>query len=288
MRRLLPCALVLACALLAAPTAPAADVTSPYRGLGAWISLYGKGWADPTGAVTALADRGVGTLYLETGRSTSAAAIERPSQTAEFVDAAHAEGMQVVAWYYPTFRNWRLDAQRTIATASWRTATGGRFDGVAPDIEDPAVRNASLRTRRLKLFTNAIMRAVPRYAWGAITYPPIGLDLNPAAWPSFPWTFVAQRYVAILPMAYWRYRTRTAAGAAWYAAGNVFALRYLTGREDLVVHMIGSGGTTGAEAYAFAQASVDAGAEGVSLYPADSLTTGEWGGLLRALPPSAA
>jgi hypothetical protein len=263
------------------------DPLAPYRGMGAWISLYSKGWNDPAGAVRSLAARKVTTLYLETGRSTSPGAIERPAPTMQFIQEAHAAGMSIVAWYYPTFVKWSVDAQRTLQTALFRTPDGQAFDGVAPDIEDPAVKSASLRTARLIAYTNRLHAELPAYQWGAITYPPIGLDLNPGAWRGFPWAFVANRYVTILPMAYWRYRTRTAAGAAWYAAGNLAALRVLTGRSDVAVHMIGSGGTTAAEAYAFAQASSEGGAIGVSLYPADRLGGGEWSALLRAQPSSA-
>ncbi len=74
---------------------------------------------------------------------------------------------------------------------------------------------------------------------GAITYPPVALDLNTKVWPTFPWGQVAQLSDAILPMAYWRYDTHTPVGAAWYTAGNLIALRILTGEPNLVVHIVG-------------------------------------------------
>jgi hypothetical protein len=280
---------VLAAATLAAP-AQARGLglvdPAPYRGIGAWVSLYGTEWRNPGAAVSTFAARGATTLYLETGRSTSAAPIDRPVQTAQFVEAAHAVGMKIVAWYYPTFARWSVDAARTLATARFRTPDGDTFDGVAPDIEDPTVRSGALRSARLVAYTNRITSALPNYAWGAITYPPIGLDLNPRAWPAFPWRFVAHRYSAILLMAYWRARTHTPAGAAWYAAGNVAALRVLTGVPDVNVHLIGSGGTTGGEALAFATAALAAGSIGISLYPADQLSLAEWNAMTSVEPSS--
>ena len=276
LRRLTAILLVVAAAAVGAARAQARVPAAPYGGLGAWISLYTPEWRNPSGAVGALAARGISTIYLETGRSTSPAAFERPAPTAAFLDAAHAAGLAVVAWYYPTFVDWRRDVARALATARFRTVTGQSFDGVAVDIEDPAVRNVSTRNARLLAFTRAITSSLPDEPWGAITYPPIGLDLNPRAWPRFPWVHVASSYSAILPMAYWRNRTRTAAGAAWYAAGNLAALRVLTGRADLAVHLIGSGGTTAAEALAFATASVNGGASGFSLYPASRIDTPSW------------
>jgi hypothetical protein len=286
-RHLCRCAASSLLALLALPgLARAAGDATPYQGIGTWISLYSKTWALPDAAVQASALRGVTTIYLETGRSTSAAPIERPTQTAAFIDAAHAAGLRIVAWYYPTFVRWSVDADRMVATASFRTPDGQGFDAVAADIEDATVRSGVLRNARFTAFTNRIVRALPDESWGAITYPPIGLDLNPHAWPAFPWAFVSQRYTAILPMAYWRSRTHTAAGAAWYAAGNIAALKVLTRDPNVLVHMIGSGGTTPAEATAFASASLAAGAIGVSLYPYDRTGAGEASALLRAVSQS--
>ncbi len=282
MKRLLPGTLAVAALCSLAVLAPAggalgaSDPAAPYRGLGAWISLYGHEWRSPAAAVDALAAKGVQTLYLETGRSTSASAIERPAQTAEFVDEAHAQGMSIVAWYYPTFVRWSVDAARTLTTARYRTPSGQGFDGVAPDIEDPSVRSVSLRTQRLLAYSGRITRSLPGYSWGAIVYPPIGLDLSPHAWPNFPWRAIGHEYAAILPMAYWRARVHTPSGADWYAAGNMAAIHLLTGSPDVVVHLIGSGGTTPGEAYGFVQGAIEGGAAGLSLYPAASLSPGVW------------
>jgi hypothetical protein len=290
-KRLLAGTLAAAALVLLAVLAPAggavgaSDPAAPYRGLGAWISLYGHEWASPRSAVDALAAKGVQTLYLETGRSSSPAAIERPAQTAEFVDEAHAQGMNIVAWYYPTFVRWSVDAARTLTTARYRTPSGNGFDGVAPDIEDPSVHRIGLRNQRLLAYSGRITRALPGYSWGAIVYPPIGLDLSPHAWPLFPWRPIAHDYAAILPMAYWRARTHTPAGADWYAAGNLAALHLLTGSSDVVVHIIGSGGTTPGEAYGFVQGAIEGGAAGLSLYPAGSLSPGVWKVLEASLGP---
>jgi hypothetical protein len=275
-------------AAVSASPSRAVDPAAPYRGLGAWVSLFGHEWSNPAAAVRALAARRVRTLYLEIGRSNTPAAIARPVATALFLDTAHRYGMKVVAWYYPTFRNVGLDIARTLTTARYHTPAGQRFDGVAADIEDPAVRSPTRRNARTIQYSQAISAAIRGYPWGAITYPPVALDLNPSAWPNFPWATIARDYVAFLPMAYWRTRTHTAAGAAWYAAGNLAALRVLTGRANLVVHMIGSGGTSTAEAFAFSAASISGGAAGISLYPAYLVSPASWSALALGqdtLPP---
>jgi hypothetical protein len=286
-RGLVAAPLVLAALLVALGTqrtpAHASLDSDPYSGLGAWVSLFTPEWADPQAAIAALSENGVRTLYIETGRSNTRAAIARPQQTAEFVADAHAVGMQVVAWYYPTFVLTQLDIARTLQTARFRTPDGQGFDGVAIDIEDASVRNVARRNARLLAYTRAITQAIPDEAWGAITYPPVGLDLSPHAWPGFPWAAVGRAYSAILPMAYWRPRFHTPASAAWYAAGNLAALSVLTGRDDLEVHLVGSAGGGAAQDAAFVKAALAGGAQGLSLFPAAQVTPAEWAAIGHAL-----
>jgi hypothetical protein len=77
-------------------------------------------------------------------------------------------------------------------------------------------------------------------------------------------------------MAYWRYDTHAPVGAAWYTAGNLVALRFLTGRPNLVVHIVGLAPASTAEIAAFAHQAGANGAAGVSLFPAQSVTGDQW------------
>ncbi len=216
------------------------------------------------------------TLYLETGRSNSTGALAKPDETGAFLDAAHAAGLDVVAWYYPTFRRPDLDIARLLATARFESPTGGTFDGVGIDIEDESVKIITRRNTRLLSVMRRVRAAVPAMPIGAITYPPVALDLNTKVWPTFPWVQVARLSDAILPMAYWRYDTHAPVGAAWYTAGNLVALRFLTGRPNLVVHIVGLVPASPAEVAAFAHQAGVNGAAGVSLYPAQSVSSAEW------------
>ena len=101
------------------------DRAAPFRGTGAWVSLFTKEWSDPQAAAQSFAAHGVKTLYLETGRSNSIGAIAKPDETGAFLDAAHAAGLDVVAWYYPTLRRPDLDIARLIATARFVSPSGG-------------------------------------------------------------------------------------------------------------------------------------------------------------------
>jgi hypothetical protein len=270
---------VLAIALTAQAAPARADVVdraAPFRGTGAWVSLFTNEWSNPVVASQAFAAAGVKTVYLETGRSNSTGALAKPDETGAFLDAAHAAGLDVVAWYYPTLRRPDLDIARLLTTARFESPSGGTFDGLGIDIEDQTVKIITRRNIRLLSVLRRVRSAIPAMPIGAITYPPVALDLNTKVWPTFPWAQVARLSDAILPMAYWRYDTHAPVGAAWYTAGNMVALHFLTGRPDLVVHIVGLAPASLAAVSAFAhQASVD-GAAGISLFPAQSVTSGEW------------
>jgi hypothetical protein len=252
------------------------DRSAPFRGTGAWVSLFTNEWNDPVGSSQFFAAHGVTTLYLETGRSNSTGALAKPVQTGAFLDAAHAAGLKVVAWYYPTLRQPDLDIARLLATARYVSPGGGTFDGIGIDIEDQTVKIITRRNIRLLSLMRRVRAAVPAMPIGAITYPPVALDLNTKVWPEFPWGQVAKLSDAILPMAYWRYDTKTPVGAAWYTAGNLVALRLLTGDPDLVVQIVGLAPASAAEVAAFAHEAGAGGAAGLSLYPAQSVTGPEW------------
>src|SRR5437016_473623 len=88
---------------------------SPFAGLGTWIDIYSAEWADPEAAVTAMAQHGVRTLYLETGNYSHSAEVFKPDEAGRFIDAAHAAGLKVVAWYLPSFLNVMIDAHKALA-----------------------------------------------------------------------------------------------------------------------------------------------------------------------------
>ena len=118
---------------------------------------------------------GVRTLYLQTGNYSQRADLVRPSALGRFVDAAHAAGLRVVAWYLPSFLYPAQDTRRALAAIRFRSPTGQRFDAFALDIEASLVRHVPLRNQRL-LRLSAQLRAAtgPGYALGAIIPSPVG------------------------------------------------------------------------------------------------------------------
>ena len=110
---------------------------------------------------------------------------------------------------------------------------------------------------------------------GAITYPPLVMDLNPSAWNAFPWSAVGAQANIVLPMGYWSARTDCSTNpqhcAYGYTVGNINEARTRT--SGLPVHIIGgiANQVSSQEVSDFIRGAHDAKAYGASLY--DYLTT---------------
>ena len=175
-----------------------------YAGLGTWLDIYATAsWAEPKRSVAAMARDGVRTLYLQTGNYSQRVDLLHPRALGRFLDAAHAAGLRVVAWYLPSFADPAQDERRALAAIRFRSASGQRFDSFALDIEASLVKPIWLRTQRLlRLSARLRTDAGPHYALGAITPGPVGLRRHPHYWPRFPYRALARVYDAFLPMAY--------------------------------------------------------------------------------------
>jgi hypothetical protein len=288
--------LLLAAAVLsAALVAPAsgrsvsARQRAAYAGLGTWLDIYATPyWVSPQRQVAAMAREGVRTLYLQTGNYEQHVDLVRRRALGSFIDAAHAVGMRVVAWYLPSFLYPAQDARRALAAIRFRTARGGRFDSFALDIEASLVRSVPLRSRRL-LHLSARLRAAvgPRYPLGAIIPSPVGIRRQPTYWPRFPYRSLARYYDVFLPMAY-----ATDAGVRGiratraYNTADVHIIRARTGKPHVPIHLIGglanSMGTR--EIAGFMQAVGDCSPVGYSLYAFSITRRATWKEL--APPPA--
>src|SRR5581483_2724852 len=158
MRALLAAVLAALFAVSAAGASGPAHRRSPYAGLGTWLDIFATpSWSNPRREVAAMARDGVRTLYLQTGNYEQQGDLVRPVALGRFVDAAHAAGLRVVAWYLPAFTDPAQDARRALAAIRFRSARGERFDGFALDIEASFVKPVTLRNRRL-LQLSALLR----------------------------------------------------------------------------------------------------------------------------------
>ena len=273
-----------------AQTASTAAGVSLFRGLGSWVDIY-EHWsfADPEHAVARMARHGVRTLYLETSNFAREVPIKWPGKEARFIRAAHAHGMQIVAWYLPGFLRPARDFHRVMTAIRFRTWDGQRFDGFALDIESPAVRRPAIRTRRLVDLSERIRTAVgPDYPLGAIIPTPLGMEQNPSYWPGFPYRQLRGRYQAFLPMTYFTWRVSGRAGAHRYTSACIGIIRNKTGDPAVPIHVIGgiSDESTVAEAQGFVRALRQRRVIGGSYYAFHGTTNAQWQVLqgITALP----
>ncbi len=280
--------LLVAAVLCLAVPAGAAEPrdTSAYQGLGTWVDIWdGAQWAKPEAAVARMRDLGVTTLYLETSNYSQAVDLLRPAALGRFVDAAHANGIRIVAWYLPSLANVTRDLRRSLAAVRFRSPKGEPFDSFALDIEAKVVPSAAKRSVRLLGLSRALRKAVgPDYPLGAIIPSPRGMQLRPDYWPRFPYAGLARSYDVFMPMGYFTYRYKTAAATRAYTKANLEILRAETGDEALAVHAVGglAGPATVAQVRAFATAAADEGALGASLYDYATTSAAQWRALSAA------
>jgi hypothetical protein len=273
-------AAVCASQALAAGAPAAAETSAIYGGLGSWVDIFAtRARANPERVVASLQAHGVTTLYLETSNYSQRADIVEPWIVGRFVDAAHAAGMQVVAWYLPSFAQPVLDTRRALAALRFRSPTGQSFDSLALDIEASVVENVSLRNARLLSLARTLRAAAPpAYPLGAIVPSPVGMRRHPKYWPRFPFRSLATEFDAFLPMAYFSYYVKTPAAAYIYARDVVTAVRRGTGRPDVPVHIIGGiANRIGVPILdGFIRAVQDCGVGGLSLYAFLETTPAQW------------
>jgi hypothetical protein len=272
--------------VLLAPTAgastPSRDVGS-YAGLGTWIDYHaGKNvWGQPQRAVAAMARNGARTLYLQTGNYRQSVDVIRRRAQGRFIDAAHAAGMRVVAWYLPSFANLRRDQRRALAAIRFQSPSGERFDSFALDIEATVVRGMALRNRRLLELSARLRSAVgSKYPLGAITPSPVGMSAY--YWPHIPYRSLARLYDVFLPMAYSTMRGVSGSKATRaYLSATVAAVRSGTGDPRIPIHLIGglSRAMGPAEIAGFVRAVADSRPLGYSLYSFPTTQAATWAAL---------
>jgi hypothetical protein len=234
--------------------------------------------------------RGVRTLFLETGNYRQASDLVRPAIAGRFIDAAHAYGLKIVAWYLPSFANTARDLRRALAAIRFRSVRGLQFDSFALDIEASVVKNVPRRNRRLHALSARIRAAVGRtYPLGAIIPSPRGMQLLPKYWPGFPYADLAKIYDVFLPMGYFSYRPTDLGGPYGYTLRNVSLIRRGTGNPNMAVHAIGglSQSSSAAQIRAFVRAARDCGVIGASMYDFSTTGAAGWRELLgvRLAPP---
>jgi hypothetical protein len=272
----------------AADARASASTIDTYGGLGTWIDIYDASWDDPAGAVASMKAHGVRTLYLQTSNFNRHQPFVHADGVREFVDAAHAQGLSIVAWYLPGFRDVDLDVRRSEAAIRYRTPSGNTFDSFALDIESPTVRMPRARTRRLLSLSDRLRSAAgDAYPLGAIIPSPRAMRRNAGYWPHFPYEQLAERYDVFLPMTYFTWRVSGPSGARSYTAGNIHIIRQETGDPSVPIHVIGgiAGDANANETAGFVHAVRERDVIGASYYTFPLIRAGDWRSLSKISSP---
>ena len=269
-----------------------ADLT-PYQGLGTWADVldYVPAYQAPAGRVpdvrpdnlAAMAAVGVKTLYLQAARedTISTGSLVDTALLGAMLQAAHAAGMKVVAWYLPTLENVERDMVHLRAMVEFKSPGGEQFDGIGVDIESRKVLDPADRSRRLVDLSQQIRRYVGKGTLGAIIIPPVVPDIiNTNFWPGFPWEGIGPLYDVWLPMSYWTGRTPQSGyhDGFRYTLDNIDLLRQHIHQPAAPVHPIGgiADASTLDDLAGLVRAATARGALGWSMYDWRTTRPEEW------------
>lgn len=255
-----------------------------FGGLGTWIDVYDTAlYRTPDLVAGRLAARGVRTAWIETANDRSVADVVDPAGLGRLVDALHARGITVVAWYLPGHDRHARDLRRARAMLSFRSPQGGSFDGVALDVESLRLKNVTLRTSRMLDLVRRLRTEAGATPVAAITYPPRAFERHLSWWPSFPWAELARRVDAFVPMLYTGGGFKGYDATYGYVARSLRLLRNAIG-GTIPVHAAGgvANRMNAEELRAFTDAVLDDGtATGWSLYDLQTTTPAGWAAMAR-------
>jgi hypothetical protein len=263
---------------------------TPFKGLGAWVDAfdYAPAFQSNNSIVTVtpesiddMAALGVKTLYLQAAMNDDRAPqmIVDTQLVGDFLVRAHREGMDVVAWYYPTFTDAAADLAHLKALADFRVR-GQRFDGIALDIEaTQTIRDVDDRNDRVVELADETRALAGARPVAAVVYPAVQLEvINPVLWPRFPYKRLAKAVDVWMPMAYWTFRDGEYRDPYTYTAESVTRLRENLGDQRAAVHPVGGiGNESSAGDYdAFLRAVYDTKSVGWSIYDYNTMSSSAW------------
>ncbi|TFV92826.1 hypothetical protein E4P40_01475 [Blastococcus sp. CT_GayMR20] len=268
-------------------TAPVVEETSPYAGVGTWLSRYRFtrefGGAVPPvtpAVVDTMAEAGIRTIYLQPAADDPRyPGLLSTDVLGDFLVRAHARDMQVVAWYLPRFGDIAGDLRRLEAIAEFRV-DGQGFDAVAVDIEFTDAVALAPRNAALIELSQQLRAALPDVELGAVVLPPVVTDvLNSGYWPEFPWAELRDLYDVWLPMAYWSNRSEEGfTDPHWYVTENIERVRRHLDDPCATVSVIGGydAQETSDDYSAMARAATEQQAIGVSIWDWPTTPPSAW------------
>lgn len=177
-------------------------ITRQVRGKPIWAAVAGKGmWftnylarhSDMAALMRAAKLAGITHLYAEV--AISRYGFYGRNSLDRLLPAAHAAGISVIAWVYPTLDNVAADARMTQQVASYVTPSGDRADGIATDVEE-------------------VDDTASVYTYGQLVRALLGPDIllvaavyHPFAETYYPYAAIAESWNVLAPMDYWHSRS---------------------------------------------------------------------------------
>ncbi len=173
----------------ALPAGPKATDLSPVTGKGIWVTNWPKSVVDVPAVVARAKRSGLQSIWVRTGGSRQGYYGDRILP--QLVPAAHAAGLQVIAWDFPFLSDPVADAQRAKAAL----ATG--IDAFAPDVET-SFEGTHATARRVALY----LSLVRSYAGDTVIAATVPRP-TPKRRASFPYAAFAPYADVFVPMVYW-------------------------------------------------------------------------------------
>ena len=222
------------------PVPPRPRKVAPFEGLGTWVDVYDRRyWSHPAATVETIRAQGVTTLYLQTSNYGKPYDIFRPQALGEFIDAAHTQGIQIVAWYLPGLANQGRDLRRSTAAIRFHARDGQGFDGFGLDIEAQILDPPGVRSEALVSLSEQIRAVAGDFPMAAVTPSPVALQTPPNGWPDFPWADLNTYYDAFVPMDYFTSKAHGRQEVRSYIELSAQIIRGATGDESVPVAPIG-------------------------------------------------
>jgi hypothetical protein len=244
------------------PTRKAASLAA-VTGRGIWVTNWATTVVDVPGLVARARSAGLESIWVRTGGTRQG--YYGGTVLPRLVPAAHAAGLRVIAWDFPTLSDPAADAGRM------RSAIADGVDAVAPDVET-AAEGTYATPRRIELYLSLVRAAAgPRPV--AATVP------RPTPWRlrNFPYASFRPYADVFAPMIYWSCNEPGA-----LAEESLQSLGAL-----LPVHVVGQGYDMGpeggraglpsfAETWRFLDAARRGGAVGASLWTVEQVGPDQW------------